>query len=69
MKRYLNNLINRFFKLLFILTLILLIAYWSIIYPILKARYIKTKDFTHLPSYWIWIWYQKVDSFYSRFIF
>lgn len=68
----LNSIINRFFKLLSFLNLVLILFVWTLVYPLLRfrCRSKNTKnDFTKYPSYTLFIWYQKSNVFWSKFIF
>jgi hypothetical protein len=77
----LNLIINRFFKFLLFINLVLILLVWTLIYPYLRWRFKKhkrrtwhfgdylEKDFTKYPSYSLLVMYNRARGFWNKFIF
>ena len=69
MIRYINKTINFIFKTLYLITLLLSMVLWTLIYPLLRLRHKRVDMFHSYPSYVLWIWYNNIHRFFDRFIF
>ena len=69
--RLLNNIISNIKLFLHIISYIVAIIIWSIIYPILRYKYIKNKElnnknyFLKQPSIILCLWCLHIDKFYN----
>lgn len=72
--RFMNNILNKAIKIMFFISLCGLLMIWTILYPLLRYRYIVKKrknkrGYDIYPSYFLFVGYQRIHNYFDNFIF
>lgn len=72
MIKFLNNIINHIIKAIYVISLAMMLVIFTLLYPYLRWKCRRKggrRYYDEYPSYYLWIWYMRIHTFYERFIF